>query len=138
VYQAAAGSRLDGCGGIDANIRKIWVRYLLFIHANYCLVNNLKRPISLKLALWDAGVRRALGVSEQDLIGDDLTRCQEIAQYARNAGYDAILAPSAALKRTLTLAIFASAAQKVTEQHSHIGRPLPRTRHVLARTRHKA
>jgi RES domain-containing protein len=90
------------------------------------------------LDLMDPGVRRTLGVSEQDLIGDDLMRCHEIAQYARNAGYDAILAPSAALERTLTLAIFASAAQKVTEQHSHIGRPPPRIRHVLVRTRHKA
>jgi RES domain-containing protein len=90
------------------------------------------------LDLMDAEVRRALGVSEQDLIGDDLTRCQEIAQYARNAGYEAILAPSAALKCTRTLAIFASAIQKVTEQHSHVGRPPPRTRHVLSRMRHKA
>jgi RES domain-containing protein len=91
------------------------------------------------LDLMDPGVRRALGVSEQDLIGDALMRCQEIAQYARNAGYDAILAPSAALERTLTLAIFASAAQKVTEQHSHIGRPPPRTRHSFheCATRHE-
>jgi hypothetical protein len=35
---------------IGANIRKIWVRYLLFIHAIYCLVNYLERPISHKLA----------------------------------------------------------------------------------------
>jgi hypothetical protein len=36
--------------GIGANIRKIPVRYLPFIQANCCLVNYLKRPISLKLA----------------------------------------------------------------------------------------
>jgi hypothetical protein len=35
---------------MGANIRKIRVRYLPFIQANCCLVNYLKRPISLKLA----------------------------------------------------------------------------------------
>jgi hypothetical protein len=35
---------------IGANIRKTRRRYLLFIHAIYCLVNYLKRPFSLKLA----------------------------------------------------------------------------------------
>ncbi len=90
------------------------------------------------LDLTDGRVREALSVSEQDLIADNLTRCQEIARYARNEGYDAILAPSAALERQRTLAIFATAMQKVGELYSRMGRPPARARRVLARTRAKA
>jgi RES domain-containing protein len=87
------------------------------------------------LDLRDTRVREALGVSEKDLISDNLTRCQKIAQYAREAGYDAILAPSAALERQRTLAVFATAMQKIAEQSSRVGRP-PARAHVTRLPEH--
>jgi RES domain-containing protein len=87
------------------------------------------------LDLTDARVRDAFGVSEGELISDNLTHCQEIAQYAQKAGYDEILAPSAALEGQRTLAVFAFAMQRTAEQSSRVGRPSARARRVLARTR---
>jgi len=54
------------------------------------------------LDLTNARVRELLDVSESELTADDLTRCQEIADYARDAGFDAILAPSAARARAFS------------------------------------
>jgi RES domain-containing protein len=64
------------------------------------------------LDLTDARVRDAFGVSDGELISDNLTHCREIAQYGQKAGYDAIFAPSAALEGQRTLAVFAFAMQK--------------------------
>ena len=86
-------------------------------------VRNLK-----VLDLTDEQVRVTLRVSGSDLAGDDLTRCQSIANRARVAGYDGILAPSAALDGQTTLAVFASAADKISEASSHV-------RHAPARMR---
>ncbi len=72
------------------------------------------------LDLTDERVREVLGVSDGDLTGDDLTRCQAIAEQARAAGYDGVLAPSAALDGQKTLAIFASAASKIIEESSRV------------------
>lgn len=49
------------------------------------------------LDLTDEHVRAQLDVSEEQLVADDWTRCQALADGARRAGYDGILAPSGAL-----------------------------------------
>jgi len=87
------------------------------------------------LDLTDASVRETLAVSERELIGDDLTQCQQIADYARSSGFDAILAPSAALEGHRTVAIFSSAMRKISEGRSRVGSPPARTRRLLGRVR---
>lgn len=94
---------------------------------------RVKRLRVLDLA--NADVREVLDISERELTGDDLTRCQEIADYALEAGYEAILAPSAALKGQRTIAVFSSAMRKLTEERSRIGSPRARARRLLGRVR---
>jgi hypothetical protein len=50
ISKVMLGRGLSTYQGIGANIGKIRVRYLLFIHAIYRLANYLKRPFSFKLA----------------------------------------------------------------------------------------
>ena len=83
------------------------------------------------LDLTDARVREILNVSERELTGDDLTQCQKVAEYARDSGYDAVLAPSAALDGQRTIAVFSSAMRKVAEEHSRVGSPPARARRLL-------
>jgi len=85
------------------------------------------------LDLTNARVRELLDVSESELTADDLTRCQEIADYARDAGFDAILAPSAALEGQRTIAVFASAMRKITAERSRVATPSARARRLLGR-----
>jgi RES domain-containing protein len=87
------------------------------------------------LDLTAARVREILNISERDLIGDDLSLCQRIADYARSSGFDAILAPSAALEGHGTVAIFLSAMRKIAEGRSRVGSPPARARRILARVR---
>ena len=87
------------------------------------------------LDLADARVREMLRVSEGELTDDDLRVCQQIAQYARKSGYDAILAPSAALDGHRTIAVFPSAMRKITEEYSRVGSPPARMRRLLGRVR---
>jgi RES domain-containing protein len=87
------------------------------------------------LDLTDARVREILEVSERELTGDDLTPCQKVAEYARNSGYDAIFAPSAALEGQQTIAVFSSAMRKITEGRSRVGSPSARARRLLGRVR---
>lgn len=87
------------------------------------------------LDLTDANVRHALEVTYDELTGDDVTRCQQLAEDARAAGFDGVLAPSGALAGETTLAVFASAMIKVTAQHSRVQRPPVRMVDVLTRIR---
>lgn len=87
------------------------------------------------LDLTNARVREVLDISERELTDDDLTRCQEIADYAREAGYDALLAPSAALAGQRTIAVFSSAMRKLADELSHVGSPPVRARRLLGRVR---
>jgi RES domain-containing protein len=87
------------------------------------------------LDLTDARVLESLDISEHDLIGDDLTQCQQIADYARSSGFHAILAPSAALEGHRTVAIFLSAMRKIAEGRSRVGSPPARARQLLGRVR---
>ncbi len=75
------------------------------------------------LDLTNPAVRRAIGVGVGKLVSDDLARCQQIAAWAQRAGYEGILAPSAALGGEAILAVFACALGKVAEEHSRVQRP---------------
>jgi RES domain-containing protein len=87
------------------------------------------------LDLTNARVRESLDISERDLISDDLSLCHQIAEYARNSGFDAILAPSAALEGHRTVAIFSSAMRKIAEGRSRVGSPPARARRLLTSVR---
>lgn len=87
------------------------------------------------LDLTDPGVRDQLGVTEDELVGDDWNRCQELATEAREAEFEGILAPSAAFVGETTLAVFASAIGKVVAEHSRVQRPPIRMIRVLERVR---
>ncbi len=75
------------------------------------------------LDLTDPTVRERLGVTEEKLTNDDLSLCQAIAEEARDAGFQGMLAPSAALPGETTLAVFGRGMRRVTEAHSRIQRP---------------
>ncbi len=77
----------------------------------------------LVIDLTDVGVRDALGVKEADLKSDDYAACQRIAEEARVAGLDGIVAPSAAMKGEHTLIVFRSGIKKLTEEHSRVQHP---------------
>jgi RES domain-containing protein len=87
------------------------------------------------LDLTDATVRNALGVTHDDLIGDDVARCQQLAQDARAAGFDGVLAPSGALAGETTLVVFGSSMANVAAEHSRVQRPPVRMVDVLTRIR---
>lgn len=83
------------------------------------------------LDLTDAKVRAHLGVGESNLIGDDYALTQAIAEAARDAGFDGILAPAAALPRRETLAVFAHALPRVQAERSEVRQPPPRLADLL-------
>jgi hypothetical protein len=56
----------------------------------------------------------ALGLLPEQLVADDLSICQELAEQAQSAGFEGILAPSAALSGEVTLAVFGAAISKIT------------------------
>jgi RES domain-containing protein len=87
------------------------------------------------LDLTDVMVREALGVSEGDLTGNDLTRCQVVAEQAHAAGYDGVLAPSAALDGQKTLAVFAPAISKIVAGSSRVRHAPARMRRFSGRVR---
>jgi len=87
------------------------------------------------LDLSDAQVREALGLTEADLTGDDLTRCQALGAAARAAGFEGILAPSAALPDESILVVFPAAIAKVTEEHSRVQHAPARLRALVSRIR---
>lgn len=77
------------------------------------------------LDLTNRAVRSAIGVRVEGLVSDDLSRSQQIAAWARRESYEGILAPSTALTGEVSLALFASAVDKATEEHSRV-QPRPR------------
>lgn len=87
------------------------------------------------LDLTDRDVRQELNVTEDELVGDDVTRCRQLAAEARQAGFDGVLAPSGALSGETTLVVFSSAMSKVSAEHSRIQRPPVRMIHVLEQIR---
>lgn len=83
------------------------------------------------LDLTDPLTRAHLGVTEADLTAEDLDLTQEIASAARDAGFDAILAPAVALPGCQTLAVFAHALPMVTAERSVVRQPPPRLADLL-------
>jgi len=87
------------------------------------------------LDLTDNAVRSHLGINEADLVDDDCDLTQAIADAARTAGYQGILAPSAALPGRETIAVFAAALPFVEAERSEIRQPPPRLADLLPRIR---
>lgn len=87
------------------------------------------------LDLTDPQTREALAVTEADLTGDDLTRCQALGDAAQAAGFEGILAPSAALADEIILVVFPSGVAKLTEEHSRVQHPPARLRALVSRIR---
>lgn len=83
------------------------------------------------LDLTNRAVREHLSIDESDLLTDDYTITQELAAAARDAGFDAVLSPAAALPDRQTLAVFASALPKVRAERSEIRQPPPRLADLL-------
>jgi len=59
--------------------------------------------------------QRALGVTPADLTADDIEICQTLADLAADAGFEAVLGPSAAAPDETTLAVFGSAIARATD-----------------------
>jgi len=83
------------------------------------------------LDLTDADVRAALGLKPGDLDGDDYTKTQSVAMVAAAAGFEGILAPSAALPGRRTLVVFPSGMAQITAGPSRITSPPPRLADLL-------
>lgn len=83
------------------------------------------------LDLTDKKVRSHLGVDEEDLVSDDCATTQAIATAARDAGFDAVLAPAAALPDCETLAVFVHALPNVEAERSEVRQPPPRLTDLL-------
>ena len=77
------------------------------------------------LDLTDAQIRDALGLTQAELIADDYAVCQRLADRAREAGFEAILAPSAGLPEATTLAIFGDAVSNRRTAVDDRGRQRP-------------
>lgn len=84
------------------------------------------------LDLTDGETRSQLNVDEADLVSDDYGTSQAIAAAARNAGFDAVLAPGAALPGCETLAVFVHALTNVDADRSEVRQPPPRLADLLA------
>jgi hypothetical protein len=88
------------------------------------------------LDLTDEATRSHLGVGDADLVSEDCTLTRDIAAAARDAGFDAVLAQSAALPGCITLAVFAHAlSATVTAERSEVRQPPPRLADLLPLTR---
>jgi hypothetical protein len=83
------------------------------------------------LDLTDDAVRAHLGVDEAALVGDSCPITQAIATAARDAGFDALLAPAAALPDRSTLAVFARSMPSVQAERSEVRQPPPRLADLL-------
>jgi RES domain-containing protein len=83
------------------------------------------------LDLTDEKIRSRLNVDEADLVSDHYATTQAIATAARAAGFDAVLAPAAALPGCKTLAVFVHALPKVQAERSEVRQPPPRLVNLL-------
>ena len=84
------------------------------------------------LDLTDALVLADLGLEHDDLVGDDYSLTQDLADAARRAGFQGLLGPSAALPGRRTLAVFATGIEQLTFDRSRVRRPPPRMADLLA------
>jgi RES domain-containing protein len=84
------------------------------------------------LDLTDREIRSRLNVDEADLVSDDYATTQAIAAAARDAGFDAVLAPAAALPGCETLAVFVHALPNVDAERSEVRQPPARLADLLS------
>lgn len=84
------------------------------------------------LDLTSPDTRAAVGVTEHDLTGDDYTATRAIAEAARQAGFEGMLAPSAALPGRQTLVVFIGGMTRVDPERSRVQQPPPRLADLLA------
>lgn len=89
---------------VDAGVSPFEVRRRVGRVRVSLVVLDLTRPRSIA----------ALGLLPEYLVADDLSICQDLADQALSAGFEAILAPSAALPGEVTLAVFDAAIMKIT------------------------
>jgi RES domain-containing protein len=80
------------------------------------------------LDLTDDSVRNGLGLDTEDLVGDDYRFTQDLADTVRAAGFQGLLAPSAALPGRRTLVVFEAGMDRLTFRTSRVRRPPPRLR----------
>lgn len=83
------------------------------------------------LDLTDEQVRAHLGIDEDDLLGDDYSQSQDIARAAESAGYEGVLAPSAALPGRQTLVVFHAGLRSLHAERSVVRQPPPRLADLL-------
>lgn len=79
------------------------------------------------LDLASPAVHRALGIEPSTLVSDDLEVCQTLADLAADAGFEAVVAPSAAAPRETTLAVFDAAIAGRSHDVSDYGVRTPPT-----------
>lgn len=75
------------------------------------------------LDLTDPRTRRLAGITLKQLRSNRYAACQALGRAAREAGFEGILAPSAALHGENTLVVFDRALTKVTEIQSEVTPP---------------
>jgi len=75
----------------------------------------------LALDLTDDRVRATLGLRPSELTSDDLEVCQTLADLAADAGFSAVIGPSAALKGGWTLAVFDGAISGRSDDIADLG-----------------
>ena len=83
------------------------------------------------LDLTNQAVIEWLGVDGADLVDDDYSRTQELADAARAAGFEGMLAPSAALPGRRTLVVFETGMVRLAFRPSNVRRPPPRLADLL-------
>lgn len=87
------------------------------------------------LDLTDPAVTSALGVTEAALVSDDYDVTLSIAVAAVEAGFNGILAPSAALTGRRTIVVFPNGMPAVTAGPSPVRQPPPRMTDLLTAIR---
>ena len=87
------------------------------------------------LDLTNQAVIEWLGVDGADLVDDDYSRTQELADAARATGFEGLLAPSAALPQRRTLVVFETGMVKLAFRPSNVRRPPPRLADLLTLVR---
>ena len=78
------------------------------------------------LDLTDERVRAHLHISKDHLVGDDYAVSQVIASAAEGAGFEGVLAPSAAFHGRRTLVVFPAALRSIDAERSVVRQPPPR------------
>lgn len=96
-------------------------------------VGRLRVELDAVLDLTDPDVRRSVGVSSGQLVGEDHAGCQDLALSAAAAGFHGILAPSAALPGRRMLVVLESGFGGVEIEIERIARPPRRVRDILHR-----